>query len=501
MCFCEAGDPAKPASIRDVLLKTDGGAISLRMILIPPQPEVSPDGASDPSGKERLAQPFYFAATELTLAGFNALASKETRASHDAIEAKMASQADQKKDWAAMQSEAASYAAKMVSLGDAASITAAATLAFEKSSSDRGPTLVRERFRLPTAAEWRHAMSMGSQPQAMHINPWPALERDLTGKERGRCAELWTASGGQGQFIGSPEQVRWVIERASSNTEQRLELLTIFTRFLLSGRLLDPKKSNSHSWEIQPEPLAERIDAAPGNQWGILGAHRGYPEWVISTTSQTDALGLWRKCESNACTDSDRQRPAFGLCGAASFTLNKNDLKPMLQAFISHESAVIDGRPFFSWQEADENELFIDRSVTLRLVLIESLADDWVSLIRSNFANHVNATTTAAAAKPFLAEVARLTHGSERTRNQAVINCFLAISEYRCGAGEDAAKRLAENAAQASGNLASAEDIAARFRRAQGSAGSSRPTSGSPDGLYLRSVARLMARDELPNKP
>ncbi len=498
---CAAAEPILPGASRDVQVIVDGKSLTLRMVYVPADQGVRADSDGAAAGKGRIVQPFFFAASELSLADFNALAPAAVRESHDANERKMATQEGQKKDWLEMQREADSYVVKMVSLDEAIGITAVATAALAKPTRQNSLRIATERFRLPTAAEWRHAMSMGSQPKNMHINPWPVFDRDFSEKERGRCAEIWTACGGQGAFIGAPEQVLWFIREASGSAEEQLELLTLFLRFLLQGRMLDPQKKNSYSWEVQPEPLAERIDAAPGNEWGIRGAHRGYPEWVLSAATQNEALDLWRRFESGDRSNDDRQRPKFGLCGAASFTLNKNDLKPMLQAFISHETAVLDGKPFFSWQDAEDREVFIDRSVSLRLVLVESLADEWVAVVRSLFADQKDATAVAENARLLLAEVERLTWGPDRSRNESIVNCYWAIAECRCGRGNDAAIRLASNAMLVSRKSSSAEDIAMRIRRAQGGAGSARPTPGSPDGVYLKSVARLMACDDSQARP
>ncbi|MCX7401519.1 MAG: SUMF1/EgtB/PvdO family nonheme iron enzyme [Planctomycetia bacterium] len=499
---CWATEASEPGTPREVHLDVRGKQVTIKMVYVPGQEgEGGVSGSSEASSKG-LKQPFYFAVTELSLADFDALAPDDRRQGHDATEQTMAQQDEQKKDWAEMQRQAASYVAKMVSLDDAAAITAAATAAataaLAKSARSSSVTLASERFRLPTSAEWRHAMSMGSQPDKMYINPWPVFEHDLSEKDRGRCGELWTSCGGAGAFKGTPEQVVWLIAEASGNSEQRLELVTIFTRFLLNGRLLDPKKTNSYSWEVQPEPLVERIDAAPGNGWGIRGAHRGYPEWVLSATNQNDALGVWRRYESQAYADSDNQQQAFGLCGASSFTLNKLDLLPMLSAFVNHETPILDGVPYFSLQQAKDGGLHIDRSTSLRLVLVECLADEWAALVRSAFEDKKDAKSAVDVAKPLLAEIERLSFGSERVRYEAIINGYLAIAEYRCGAEDDAAARLASSATSVSSKTRSADDIAARFRRARGNAGSpTTPASSSPESVYLQAVARLMTRDQI----
>lgn len=499
---CAAAEAIAPGSSRDVRLEVGGKPVTIKMVYVPGQQGGGTESGSSEASEKRVVQPFYFAVTELSLADFNALAPDDKRQSHDATEQRMAKQDEQKKDWAEMQRQSALYVAKMVSLDEAAAITAAATAALEKSAQSKSATLASERFRLPTAAEWRHAMSMGSQPEKMYINPWPAFERDLVEKDQGRCRELWTACGGAGVFKGTPEQLVWIIAEASGNAEQRLEVVTTVTRFLLKGRLLDPKKANSYSWEVQPEPLVERIDAAPGNDWDIRGAHRGYPEWVLSATNQNDALGFWRRCESRSLADSDRQQQAFGLCGAASFTLNKLDLRPMLSAFVNHETLVLDGKPVVSLRQAEDAELHVDRSIAIRLVLVECLADEWVALVRSAFNGKKDAKSAGDIANPFRADIERLSFGSERLQNEAIINGYHALAEYRFGAAEEAAARLASSATSVSSNTRSAEDIAARFRRAKANAGpSTKPAPSSADSVYLQAVARLMTRDQRSVEP
>jgi hypothetical protein len=118
-------------------------------------------------------------------------------------------------------------------------------------------------------------------------------------------------------------------------------------------------------------------------------------------------------------------------------------------------------------------------------------------LVRSAFEDKKDAKSAGDVAKSLLAEIERLSFGSERVRNEAIINGYLAIAEYRCGAEDDAAARLASSATSVSSKTRSADDIAARFRRARGNAGAPTTTaSSSPDSVYLQAVARLMTRDQ-----
>lgn len=497
MSPCKAAEAVDPGAVRKVALEVDGKTLTISMIYVPAEEGPKPGSDDGDTGKAKASQPFYFAETELTLADFNVLANAEIREAHDAREQEMASDDDQKKDWKEMQRNSKDYVAKMVSLGEAAGITAAATAALSDSVAPRGPSLVSERFRLPTGAEWRHAMSMGSQPDKKFINPWPAFDRDFSDKERVRCQDLWSTCGGQGRFVGSQEQVIWAIREASENTAERLELLTIFTRFLLKERLLDPKQANSHSWEILADPLAERIDVAPANEWGIRGAHRGYPEWVLSVASQNEAKDFWSKFESSTVSDVDRQRASFGLCGASTFTLGKDDVRPMLQAFVTHENQVVNGKSEFSWKESEDAEVCIDRSVAMRLVLVECLSDTWVALVRTSLGKQDTVAAAREASLELVAQIERLTFGLERQRSQALIDTYLALAEYRCGDPRGGSQRVAAGIPVAFGQAAavSVEPNIGRRRRSTSSGDDSSASRKNADAVYFTSVSRLMDRD------
>ena len=494
---CEAAEAVHPGSARKVELDVDGKTLAIRMVYVPAEEERKPGSDGGDIGKARASQPFYFAETELTLADFNVLATAEIREAHDAREQQMASDDDQKKDWAEMQRISQDYVAKMVSPDEAAGITAAATASLSDAVAQRGPSLVSERFRLPTRAEWRHAMSMGSQPDKKYINPWPAFDRDFSDKERVRCQDLWSTCGGKGRFVGSQEQVIWAIREASDNTAERLDLLTIFTRFLLKGRLLDPKQANSYSWEILADPLAERFDVAPANEWGIRGAHRGYPEWVLSVASQNEAKEFWSKFESSQVSDADRQRASFGLCGASTFTLGKDDVRPILQAFVTHENQVVNGKTDFSWREAEDAEVCIDRSAAMRLVLVECLSDTWAALVRTALGKPDTVAAAREASLELVTQIERLTFGLERQRSQALIDTYLALAEYRCGDPRGGSQRLAAGipVAFAQATAVSVEPNIGRRRRSTSSGGDSSASRKNADAVYFTSVSRLMDRD------
>lgn len=500
---CEAAEPINPGTNRTVELNVNGNTFAIRMVYVPAETRQNAGAEGGEIAKPKILQPFYFAESELSLADFNVLASGEIRNAHDAREQTMASEDDQKRDWEKMQRNAQAYVAKMVTPDEAAGITAAANAALAKPAGPLGPTLTTERFRLPTAAEWRHAMSMGSQPDKKHINPWPDFDRDFTDKERMRCQELWTSCGGKGRFVGTQEQVTWAVQEASDKTAEKLELLTTFTRFLLNGRILDPRKPNSYSWEILAEPLAERIDSAPGNEWGIRGAHRGYPEWVLCLASQNEAREFWGRFESSHVSDADRQRAAFGLCGASSFTLGKDDLKPMLQAFVSHESRVMNGKAEFSWQEAEDAELCIDRSVAMRLVLVMCLSDTWVGIVRTSIGKHDTFTVAEEASREFLQQLETLTSGAELQRSQAIINAYLALSEYRCGEPGSGAQRLAASIPIAFGQTSTVDAVPnlGRRRRNPASGDQAARSPKNADAVYFASVSRLMERDVASPEP
>jgi hypothetical protein len=484
----EAGD------VREVECVINGTPTTLRMVYVPGK-IAQPSGQGDGSSVGTTAQlPFFFATTELSLADFEALAPKHAQESHEARERKMAVTKELKSDLARMTAEPERYYAKMVSLSEAAAVTAAMTRSLAETDGGAG-SLVQSRFRIPTVNEWRRAASMNSD-ENVFLNPWPKFS-DFSDKERGRCQELWKASGGVGLFVGSQDQMTWLFDEATGEAAGRLEIATIMFRFLLKGRLLDPAKENSHSWEIQPEPLEESIDAAPPTEWGVYGLHRGYPEWVLNVESQGEAIRFWRLVEDEAMSNVDTEKKFFGLSGASSLTLNKSDLTPLRQLSLTHQH-VLSGQTAVSWADINEADVCVDRSVTVRLVLVECLADSWVTAVRDALIKSGGPEGTAEKVERLNFEVKRLTAGREQERNLGIIEAWLAISRYRSGEKKPAGEALSSSKLFGGGTnkpKLSPEEIMRMMQRGGRPGGGNSKKKLAPDSLYFKSVGNLMIKE------
>ena len=483
--------------IREVTVEIDGESRAIKMVYVPAEESVDNSGTQDnpesESAATKIQLPFFFGLSELSLEQFDSFAPEAVRDSHQRREEQMAPQPEQQADLKKMQEESDQYYAKMVSLDEAAMVTAFLNASLPKVETGQS-RLVQSRFRVPTAEEWRRAASMASA-EGEFINPWPRFS-ELSEKEQGRCQELWASCEGRGRFEGSERQVEWLIRESNGDPGQRLELLTTVLRFLLNGRLLNPEKKNSHSWEVQPEPLVEKIDAAVPNEWGIFGIHRGYPEWVLHAANQTIAMSVWRQLEDGEFSEEEKTQDFFGLNGASSLTVNKSDLTPLQQLFVSHEHPVVSGKVAFSWQDAEENELCVDRSSTVRLVLVDCLADDWLDVVRTALVKHEGEGERSATVGDFQTEVRRLTTGPDQSRFIGIIDVWNAIAAYEAGDREEAGQVLKTTklfGVQEGKQKLSLDEIANLMQG--GGAASPRKKAPDPQSLYFRGIGELMLKD------
>ena len=480
---------------REVIVNIGGSPKNLQMVYVPAATATSPQNDGDDTAGAKLQLPFFFSLTELTLEEFELFAPDYAHASHEERQQRMAATEELQADLMKMKADSNQYYATMVSLDEAAAVTAALTESL--SQADRSDELIQSRFRIPTANEWQRAASMNSKEHTF-INPWPDFD-NFSEREKGRCQELWKACRGVGPFTCSENQMSWLISEATTNSGKRLELATIVFRFLLNGRLLNPEKENSHSWEIQPEPLAETIDAAPANEWGISGIHRGYPEWVLHVASSTEATRYWRLIEDEVLSTDKQKKQLFGLSGASSLTLNKNDLTPLQQLFVSYQH-VFGGQTTISWTDVEDADICVDRSVTVRLVLVDCLADDWLTSVRKTAMDSENMNSLREEVNDYKTDVSSLTSGSERDRYLSLIEAWAAIAQYQTGDRAQAGATIKTSKAfgsQATKTKLNTADILAMMNQGASPQANKPSKKIPPDSLYFQATGELMEKDSI----
>lgn len=472
--FTAAG--AEPGEKRNLHLTADTGRVEIEFAYVP-SGTVTPfmkDTATKPSV---LTLPFYIMTTEASVKLFDAYAPDAAKKSHAEREKQNAGDLLMP-DIEKRRAKGADYPVLWVSLLEIASVTARVNneLILQKPES----SIVRESVRLPTLAEWRHAMSAGSSPEAGFFNSWPEYTA-FAKKDQGMCRDVWSACGGQGEFRGNPEQVLWLITNPGSEGARCYDVATLFTQHLIEGR----EATGVQPWAqtVDPFDSAETLKAAKPNKWGIYGAHRNpCPEWIIGNETQAAALLRWHSVEQGTLTSDDRKQKTYALVGPRFRLITREKLERFLDLLVwsSPEDASLD----------DSEMKTIDRKAAFRLVLVESLADDWLRVVRPEILAAESVEIALEIAETRIRDVQRLASTSSALQ-VALIRGFYAIRAYdvaKPSLSVDGLQPLLDNL-KPSGKVK--VDFAA-MRRGEAPASQSKPTG---DGIYLSTLVSLIKKD------
>ena len=469
---CFAAPTRKPGDAKDVRIPTSSGEQVFKFVFIPAGdvPIGRPGGDDEP---KRLEKDYWFAAYEISLSQFMAIAPLATQKAIVERVAKMTSTPEQKVILESIHKQHESYAVQMISIEEAAQFTAELNQQFFAHADQSKQTLSQERFRLPTAIEWQHAMSMASMSgESRSINPWPAFPGKFSKNDQVFLEDKWKESGGKEEFSGSPEQLIWLIEN-NKNPEAGIALADRFLQDLLKGRSSDLNSpEDAGSWTKPAEELPQTLNAGGSNSWGIFGAHRGYPEWTLAgSLSQSDAFKLWRGLEESGAGNSARQDRNFQLSGAHSITIDTQSLVPLLDLFVWNRNIAVNDQVEVSLTEADDYEIHINKSVTMRLVLVETMGDKWIEIVRSSLLQDQEVGVSQASASQYTDDVSRLS--SDTARDTSVIAVYLAFAHYRYGDRSKAVTILTDALQKLS----------------------SQSKSMTVDTIYFASTSALMAQD------
>lgn len=446
----------------------------------------------DPDGEpreENLTLAYSIMTAEMSLAQFQSLAPEQAlHQRQERVEA-IAVTIEQKRILEEISRRGDTYAAQVVTVDDVAMLTARLNSLYAP-QQETNRLLVTRRFRLPTAWEWQHAMSLGSQQSSRDINPWPNYQTDFSEKEQTFLQTKWQAAGGQGQFQGTREQVRALLKRCP-NPEFGIVVLNLFFRDLLCGRSASSgsNQRENGSWSEPPADLAETLTAGGKNAWGMFGAHRGYPEWTLAgSLGQQEALATWRRFEDGTATATDKGKPLFQLAGGHGICIDDTDLSPLSALFIWHERETSDGKSLFTVEEAEEKA--VDFSATLRLVLVECLRDDWRMVVRQSFMSQAGAEQPQA--DRFTAELSQFS--AQAKSDEAYVHAYCALAEYQHNNFTGSAERLSASASAVAETKAKGLSRDEVLGSGDGSASTQqqRPSSNT---VYLRALAKLAGRD------
>lgn len=467
----------EPGQHRTVQFATPSGHIQLDFVYVPSGTAV-PFAMEGDVRPQVLSLPYYIMSTEVSVDVFDNYAPADAKASHLSREKEAAGDLLMP-DIAQRRANGKEYAVLWVSLAEAAAITA--KMNEELRTQQSSATLVKEQVRLATLAEWRHAMSAGSDAGSGFFNKWRSLD-ELTAKEQGMCRDVWSACGGSGEFQGTPEQVLWLIGNPGSEVARCYDVATLFTRHLITGR----ETTGLQPWSktVDPFEKTETLTAAKPNKWGIYGAHRNpCPEWVIGNESQQAALARWHSVESGIVPSGERNQKVFALVGPRfrQITREKLDRFKDLIIWAPPEDASLE----------DDEKSTTDRKSAFRLVLVESLADDWLRIVRPEILGAKSVEDARVVLDSRTKDVQRLLLTAAE-RDVALIRAFFAVRAYDLGSPTTAVESLTPLLATLKPSGKVKIDFAARRR---GETPAAAETKLSGDGLYLHTLVSLMKQD------
>lgn len=474
---CVTAVGAEPGEKRKLQLAADTARVEIEFVFVP-SGTVTPFGKDTATKPSVLTLPFYMMTTEASVQFFDAYAPAAAKKSHAEREKENAGDLLMP-DIEKRRAKGADYPVLWVSPSEIASVTARINneLMLQKPES----SIVRESVRLPTLAEWRHAMSAGSSPEAGFFNSWPEYTA-FAKKDQGMCRDVWSACGGQGEFRGTPEQVLWLIANPGSEGARCYDVATLFTEHLIKGR----EATGVQPWAktVDPFDSAETLTAAKPNKWGIYGAHRNpCPEWIIGNDTQAAALLRWRSVEQGTLTSDDRKQKTYALVGARFRLITREKLERFAELLIwsTPEDVSLD----------DSEMKTIDRKAAFRLVLVESLADDWLRVVRPEILAAESVEKASEIAETRTKDVQRLASASSALQ-VALIRGFHAVRAYNeanPSLSVDGLQPLLDNL-KPGGKVK--VDFAA-MRRGEAPAPQSKPTG---DGIYLSTLVSLIKKDK-----
>jgi len=465
----------EPGEKRMLDLKADKGSIRLTFAYVP-SGTATPYTVDSGQAPQELPLPFFIMTTEASVELFDGYAPPEARKSHAEREQENGGELLQP-DIQQRHAKGSEYAVVWCTLREIAKLTSKINIELE--SQRTTASIVQERVRLPTLAEWRHAMSVGSSPEAGFFNSWPRFI-DLSAKDQGMCKDVWAICGGAGNFEGSPAQILWLLNNPGPETNRCYDIATLFTKHLIAGR----EVSGVQPWAkpVDPFDARETLTASAPNKWGIFGAHRNpCPEWVIGNDSQNVALSRWRRLESEEVKQDERGSPAFALCGPRFRLITREKLERFAELTIWSV-------PEFVLLKDDESKA-VDRKPAFRLVLAESLADDWLQLVRKSLLDSASLAEAGKVADDMISEVQRLT--SAASRDTAMIYAFLALREYDVADTSKTTENLGPLLAIVKPSGKAKVDFAA-IRRGESGV---KQEKQSPDAMYLNTLVSLLKRD------
>jgi hypothetical protein len=240
----------------------------------------------------------------------------------------------------------------------------------------------------------------------------------------------------------------------------------------------------------------------------MLGAHRGFPEWVLMRSQQNQASLDWQEFQSQALAKKPiESSTGFSLAGALHTSAFGTEITNLWSGLALSGGPKANGstqvtRISAKASQIEEEGWAKDYYPGMRLVAMETLRADWFAFIRKS------ATSAEADGETKLMELEQFEPGILRlsSRPQAdlnVVKFYRALVNYQLENTGEAGKILREVAASSSdgGSKQSAKSVLEGLsgRGASGDSATGRAPAAKPQRpaqqVFLESLAAVMETD------
>lgn len=399
-----------------------------------------------------------------------------------------------------MLAESGSYPAIGLELSEAAEIIAQCSARIKRNplSEDALSELI---LRIPSAEEWEHAMRSGRTREELPLfNDWNDLSA-ATAKEAGQIEELWRNKFPGQPFNGTQSEVGSLIEKYAGNPDapNYQLMLQFFLNNLGRGSWADPAPLESSRFTVEGTRSSGNVE------WGVQGAHRGYPEWILLAANQDAATRGWSEHQRAVQSEeAGNSGPQFSLAGALRTGAFAGDNAP---AFWS--SLVLGGGPKTTGtsrvgahsQKTVEERWAEDYYVAMRIVALETLRPDWFVFVRKTATADTPSAVRRVELDEFQLAIQRLS--TEPKSDLNIVKFYQALVRYQSNNTVEASKIIREIAAASNANnsTSAAADRNALRDLLRGSSSANSPpkpaasTKRPAEQIYLESLAFVMEND------
>ena len=435
---------AQPATGKIVPLEIsldDGTSLSIPLVLCSPpttgegaEPSPNADSKSSPNSRAYL-----MATTELSFDAFQKIA---PQLYESVIERWKGNSTRYRAEIEKMIGEAGLYPVIGLELSEVANVFEELNTRV-KHNPLSGELLSTWVLRLPSASEWEHAMRSGKSEQELpYFNSWEAIS-NLPEREQKILSDVWSQKFPGEPFNGTQVDLKRLVD---SGQAQDIQNYLHFFNFFLKG-------VGRSSWEDIDALESARIvssDSMPASatNWGVQGAHRGYPEWVIMSPDQKAASERWPEFLNQSSAEQQGEPGLrFALAGANRQPLIKTKMQESWSGLILAGGPKMNGnvRVSATPQETIEGEWWANYSPGMRIAVLESLRPDWFEFVRTSANADSNSEVKLSELNQYQVSVQRLSLNPQA--DVGIVKFYLAMVNLQSKNSAEASRVLRELAA------------------------------------------------------